>query len=45
MKTEEVKKEEEVINFEKINQKKTAEALKEKRRKEHFFHGEINFPQ
>ncbi len=41
----ESKKESSVIDNETLAGKKTEEALKAKRRKEHFFHGAVNFPR
>ena len=40
----ESKKESKVIDIAALASKETGEALKAKRKKEHFFHGEINFP-
>ena len=40
----EPKKESKVIDIAAFASKETSEALKAKRKKEHFFHGEINFP-
>ena len=40
----ESKKESKVIDIAALASKEASEALKAKRKKEHFFHGEINFP-
>ena len=39
------KKEDKVTDIEAFTKKKAEETIKEKRRKEHFFHGAISFPR